>query len=267
MRNGFLILALWIAVAASAQDTLSEPLVDTTTIMVDTLDYDSFSARIPEDTSAFHPLNTRSAAPVHFDRDFKSRYDSDAFNYEERTPDKSLWQRFLDWLARKLSQWFDVKDAETSANILKYVGWTLLILVALGTAYLIARILLRREGRWIFAKSADSGLRYDEMVGNIERTDFDELIRRALVDNDLRLATRYQYLRLLRELSRRGIIEFDKEKTNSEYAYEIREEALRKRFQYLSYLYNYIWYGKFDVDESTYAKTASAFQETITKLV
>lgn len=256
---------LLLSVAATGQDTLSEPVVDTTTVEIDT-ESEQFEARIAVDTSHFQALNPEKAAPLRFDPDFRSRYQSSAFSYKDVTPQKSLWQRFVAWLDRKLKEWFDLRDTETSGNVLTIIGYTLLGIIALVALYFLARALFHREGNWVFSRSPQAGLRYDEGTGNIESADFDDLIRRALAQNDRRLATRYQYLRLLRELSRRGFIEFDKEKTNSEYAYEIREEALRRQFQYLSYLYNYIWYGKFEVDEPTYAKTAVAFQETITKL-
>ncbi len=271
MRNWIVLALSLLSVVATAQDTLSEPLVDTATVMVDTTYVaedgdDTFSARIPADTSAFYAIDPQRTKPVRFEDDFRSRYDSKAFSYEDKKPEKTLWQRFTDWLDRKLREWFDLRDTKTSAQILRYAGWTLLILLGLLVIYFIARAVFRREGKWVFTRSPQAGLRYDDVDGNIEAADFDDLIRKALAENDRRLATRYHYLRLLRELSRREIIEFDKEKTNSQYAYEIRNEALRKQFQYLSYLYNYIWYGKFDVDESTYAKTAAAFQETITRL-
>ena len=71
----------------------------------------------------------------------------------------------------------------------------------------------------------------------------------------------YYYLLLLKNLSQAGIIEYDVEKTNSDYHYEINSEALKKEFSYTSYLYNYIWYGEFDIDISQFQKAKTAFNQ------
>ena len=59
-------------------------------------------------------------------------------------------------------------------------------------------------------------------------------------------------------MSEKGIIEWDIEKTNSDYLYEIKNETRRDEFAYLSYLYNYIWYGEFELDEATFEKAKTA---------
>ena len=40
-------------------------------------------------------------------------------------------------------------------------------------------------------------------------------------------------------------------------------ETRRDEFAYLSYLYNYIWYGEFELDEATFEKAKTAFEKTI----
>jgi hypothetical protein len=64
-------------------------------------------------------------------------------------------------------------------------------------------------------------------------------------------------------MSEKGIIKWDIEKTNSDYLYEITNETRRDEFAYLSYLYNYIWYGEFELDEATFEKAKTAFEKTI----
>jgi hypothetical protein len=64
-------------------------------------------------------------------------------------------------------------------------------------------------------------------------------------------------------MSEKQIIEWDAEKTNSDYVYEIKNEQFKNNFNYLSYLYNYIWYGEFDIDDVTFEKAKASFEKTI----
>jgi len=61
---------------------------------------------------------------------------------------------------------------------------------------------------------------------------------------------------------KKKVIEWDIEKTNSDYLYEIKNEKLRNDFAYLSYLYNYIWYGEFELEEETFTKAIQSFEKT-----
>jgi hypothetical protein len=67
-------------------------------------------------------------------------------------------------------------------------------------------------------------------------------------------------------MSAKQMIVWDIEKTNSDYLYEIKEESQKEEFAYLSYLYNYIWYGEFELDEATFLKAKTAFEKTIKSL-
>jgi hypothetical protein len=64
-------------------------------------------------------------------------------------------------------------------------------------------------------------------------------------------------------MSEKQIIEWDVEKTNSDYLYEIKNERQKEDFAYLSYLYNNIWYGEFTLDEATFEKAKNAFEKSI----
>lgn len=102
---------------------------------------------------------------------------------------------------------------------------------------------------WKFGKKSreKEQLIYEEFE-NIEKSDFEKLIQNALKNNNYRLAVRYYYLLVLQKLSERELIDYHKDKTNTEYQFEIKNVDLRNEFSYISYIYNYVWYGEFDVD-------------------
>ena len=93
--------------------------------------------------------------------------------------------------------------------------------------------------------------------------DFYSSITKAKKENNWRLATRYYYLWLLKSFSDKDIIEWDIEKTNADYLNEISNLELKKEFQFLSYVYEYSWYGEFDLTKTDFERTETTFQKLI----
>ncbi len=106
-------------------------------------------------------------------------------------------------------------------------------------------------------KVADKLIYEDE---DIENTDIEGLLKRALTEKNTRLAVRYYYLLLLQKLSHKEIIKYDKDKTNSEYLFEISNKNIRKDFSYLSYIYSYVWYGDFSLNDSDFARIQERYK-------
>ena len=64
-------------------------------------------------------------------------------------------------------------------------------------------------------------------------------------------------------MAKNHYIEWDIEKTNTDYLYEIKNPIHKEEFTYLSYLYNYIWYGEFEIDERMFQKAENRFKNAI----
>ena len=80
---------------------------------------------------------------------------------------------------------------------------------------------------------------------------------------EMRLSIRYYYLWLLKSMAEKNWIVWDIEKTNTDYLYELQRPAHREAFTYLSYLYNHIWYGEFEINEAEFEQIERSFIEAI----
>lgn len=216
--------------------------------------------KVNEDTSSNIP-------GLKFEEKIKDKYSSSEFEYEIKTSELSAWDRFKQWLAKVFKELFGLSNTNISE---KYVDLTLRIICAaivLYVIYLIVKIILNKEGNWAFGKnSSQSIINYDEIEKNLIQIDFEKLIKETLAQNNHRLAIRYYYLFMLKKMSQKGIIEWQLEKTNSDYEYEIKDSKLKNRFKELSYLYNYIWYGEFDIEDSTFNHSIATFQNILKTL-
>ncbi len=107
----------------------------------------------------------------------------------------------------------------------------------------------------IFAKKRKNSAEVtdDRLVSDLgDLSQYDALISGAENANDLNMATRYLYLKSLKNLSEKGLINFSSDKTNSEYLEEMKSNDYFKEFQSLTHSYEYLWYGKFLIEEKKY---------------
>lgn len=199
-----------------------------------------------------------------FAKNFKKKYTDEAFIYEFKTAEKNAWDRFKEWLANFFKNIFSFTDMKSAANFVDILVRILAILIVVAVIYMIAKAIMNKEGQWIFGKNSDRKIiNYDEIEKNLHLVDFEKLIQKSLALGDNRLTIRYYYLWLLKKMAQRNLIEWDVEKTNSDYLYEIKNDAQKEDFAYLSYLYNNIWYGEFELDETTFTKARNAFEKSI----
>lgn len=81
---------------------------------------------------------------------------------------------------------------------------------------------------------------------------YNALILEAEKHNNFNLGIRYSFLKTLKTLSDRGFINFVPDKTNREYLHEMRSNEYFEEFQSLTRNYEYLWYGKFLIEENDY---------------
>lgn len=193
-------------------------------------------------------------------QDLSSTYSDEAFIYERTVETSGWWTRFKKWLSDKLNSLFNFENRESAAKAIdiaiKVAGVILFLLVI----YFIFRAIVNKEGKWVFGKSSDKNIiPVTDLESNIHAVDFKALIKTAEQEGNYRMAVRYYYLWLLKALTNAEIIEYDVEKTNSDYFNEITTPSTQEDFAYTSYLYNYIWYGEFDVDDHQFKQAKLAF--------
>ncbi|WP_169669626.1 hypothetical protein [Flavivirga algicola] len=197
-----------------------------------------------------------------FDENFKNRYSSSKYNYEgkkivTKTPQGS--GNYEDYKNGKPK----LKEKNNRDGITINLGplsWLFYLAIGIAVGYLVY-ILLNEGGSGLFSSRNTKTLNtYDDITAeNIEHADIHALIKKAENDHNYRLAIRYYYLLVLKTLSLKNHIKFEDDKTNSEYLNEISEKPFHEKFAYTSYLYNYIWYGKFAVDIEQYTKAKGNF--------
>jgi len=198
---------------------------------------------------------------TYFKDNFKDHYSGDDFNYSiNDTGGVNLMQRilrkFFNWVGDVFGFEIDFLDYQT----LEFIVYGLLGVVVL---YLLIKFLLQNPVSSVF-KTEDKAIDgFSYVEENIEQIDFDKLIGKALKENNYRLATRYLYLKSLKSLANKKVIEWHYDKTNSDYLNEISDHNLKTLFKRVSYIYDYVWYGEFQIDEISFNKNKDDFNQLI----
>ena len=203
-----------------------------------------------------------------FPSNFKENYSGEEYIYENDKVSQGWFTRFKEWIAKKLKEWFDFNNETNPSNVADFLIKLFYVLIILAVIFIIVKAILNNEGRWVFGKKSDRKIiKVDDIETNLHIVDFNSLVKDAISSENYRLAVRFYYLWVLKELTRKEIIEYDVEKTNSDYLNEIQNKNLKAEFGYASYLYNYIWYGEFKVEENEFQKALSQFKSLINTIV
>lgn len=196
----------------------------------------------------------------------KYRADKD-FNYEEEKVNKepTFLERFFNWLGRKLLQFlewlFGVKYAKgifgTILSALPYI-------IAGIVLFLIVKFFLKVNFNSIVATSKNTPIvAITEEEELIKGKDISKLIAQAIQQKNYRLAVRYYYLNTLKELEAKEFIIWEQQKTNEDYSKEIAQPTIRDSFVNLTRLYDFVWYGNFDINETEFFQVESDFIKAI----
>jgi hypothetical protein len=227
----FIAIASWATELSAAKDSIVSPAFDSSVIDV----------REPSDEAQ------------------QKIYSDDDWKYVEEKPSDqqdSFFDRLLDKLLRSF---FDdvVDDVSDSGGKKRANGWTIFLLI-IGVALIVFFILKATGtgGNAMFRRKSKLKEDVDATVEDVDihAINYESQIETALKASDYRLAVRLWFLRSLKEMTDRDLIQWKIDKTNSDYFYELSGSGLEQQFGRVSLIYDYIWYGEFEVDEMGYRK-------------
>ncbi|THV58747.1 DUF4129 domain-containing protein [Flagellimonas alvinocaridis] len=185
-----------------------------------------------------------------------------AFDYEVVQQEEiGWWNDITNWFYNVLIQFFEWLFGVESA--VGYLAIFLRILPYILLAiflYLIIRFFLKVNVRSLIHNEKNPNtvvLSEEERI--IKTEDIQQLIKNALAENNYRLAIRYYYLFILKLLSERELIDWQRQKTNDDYSNELSNSPLKDHFNKATWLYDYIWYGEFNIDQEHYTKAETVF--------
>jgi len=200
--------------------------------------------------------------PMNLSEESIEKYKDDReFDYTEIESSESIWERFTRWLGEVWRQFWSwlLGDYQGNSFLNAFVEILPYIILTGIVIFLIWLFIKLNPGSRLLKSKEAPEVFFTEDEEIIKSKNIHDLIQKALSNKDYRLAVRYYYLLILKKLSESELIEYEFDKTNSDYINEITTPGINENFRKVTTLYDYIWYGSFAVTETDYSKAQSAF--------
>ena len=208
------------------------------------------SAKIVTDTTKVQTKKFDAKALQHLKADQDFNYNGQA------TGGESVWDIFWNWVWYHLARIF---------RAIPYGGtifqWLLIGACVALFVFIIAKSLGIDPIQMIRGGARKVEVPYSESLENIHEINFDEEIEKAVALHNYRLAVRLLYLKCLKQLSDRNLIQWKIDKTNSAYIYELSDPNQRQTFSRLTRQFEFVWYGNFAIDQQAFGNINQMFQD------
>ena len=189
--------------------------------------------------------------------DILDKYKNDPeFDYDGGPEEADDWiTKIKNWINHQLIR---LSSSKVYSILLDYLYYGLMIIALI----LIIRGLIKADRRGLlFGKINSNEIKMIESEEDISQINFDELIAAAAERKDYKLAVRYLFLKSLKLLSEKELIELRNNKTNHQYLSEIKNNRISNAFKIATSRFEWIWYGDFPVDEKVMKSSQNDFNE------
>lgn len=177
-------------------------------------------------------------------------------NYQyQPKPYKPTWfTRFMNWLLNLFDSVFSQKGSNRFFNLVKQ-------LLVLALVIIIASAILNVKITELFFKKPKSNYNpaHDFLNENIHELNFDQLIAEASAGQNYRKAIRLLYLKTLKQLTDQNLIDWQPNKTNRDYLAELQLSTFYPPFEQATFVFNYVWYGNFNINPHDYGVISTQF--------
>jgi len=187
-----------------------------------------------------------------------------------RLPDntiKALREDKAFWYANETFKKKEKKKKEVSFTAHPFFQ-TVIWFIIIGGFVTFLFLYLYNSNAALFRKS--SSIAEEEMdaaeTSDIFTINYQKEIDKAVGLSNYRLAVRLMFLRLLRNLSDKNIIQYKQDSTNFDYMIQLRSTKLYHDFFRLARNYEYSWYGQFDIGKEKYSIIKNEFDNFEHKL-
>ncbi|MFC7357603.1 hypothetical protein ACFQO1_07885 [Jejudonia soesokkakensis] len=192
-----------------------------------------------------------------YDEQLSEKYSGDTYDYDKLEGEaENLITQFLNWFFRKIGELFGI---DISPEMIIFLRFFFYVIIGIIIVYIIVRLLVGERASSFFTRKSTLVAPLNIQEEHIETIDLDVYITDALSEKNYRLAIRYMYLKSLKMLSLKNIIDWHFDKTNTDYYHEITNTDIKEGFKKVSYLYDNIWYGEYVLDENGFYKAQQDF--------
>lgn len=180
--------------------------------------------------------------------------------------DKEKWAKAVegvDYTDEKKRKEKKKKDYDLPSSFFGDMSWIKYLFYVLGIIglgillyYIIQHTMLLQGGQ----KKNDKAYTIEDAEDNLLETDLQRFLKEALAKGDYKMAIRVYYLEILKQLSLKKQIKWQRDKTNNEYLREMRKQDHFKDFRSVTRTFERAWYGDATIGKDVYAEISPEFE-------
>lgn len=194
----------------------------------------------------------------------------DDFNYSIAPNEANVFERIWAWLGRVVKRilsfiFDDIGPAVgVLAAIVKAIPWIVLGLLLFFILKFFLKVNTRNATDVLETIPSIQLTNDEELINNMQ---LNELIAQAIQVKDYRLAVRFHYLLILQKLTDKELIVWQQEKTNEDFIREVAKLKIASDFTEITQLYDFVWYGNFEINEPEFLKATTLFNTLKNKIL
>lgn len=236
VRRLILLLLLTIPLFTFAQDTSESPLSESP----DEVESSAVETQIIPDTPTLRSVPDTIPVQLKNKKEFAYANDS-AWWKKERTQDNTF--------GNSIENFFTSRKVRT----------VVYILLALLIVYIVYRVIVVNK-LYLFYNRHERKEEGEETKAIFSDSEIQQKINLAISSADYRSAVRFLYIQVLQILDQKKMIRYQEDATNAYYVGQMNPTVHGKIFQYLTQVYEYVWYGKFDLSPMQFEKIHADFK-------
>lgn len=216
-------------------------------------------SEIPQDTKA--PIIT-----VKNYKEVLARYESEEFTYSENIKDRIS---FVDRLIARLRNWLSDLMPQSNYEFKETFYYILGGIAVIILVYIVYKLIYSKNAFFRKDKNEGEDTESDELTyveKNLMNTNLQPYLKDAVTNQDFSLAIRYLQLLNIQKLAEAELIKWKYSKTNSDFANEIDNNLLKKDFQQCTRIFEYVWFGDFQLNQPDFERYQQDFKQFQSKI-
>ncbi len=208
-----------------------------------------------------------------YDESYEESYDEEVYLMEEKKFDKEEWKKITKGVSfsdeepkeetkkpKEQPQKQNITLPVFNGGIIKVIFFALILVVL---AFILFKLFGGKASLKNAALKTDSKIYSEDPEDDIKESDLEAHLRLALNNKAYRQAIRIYYLMVLKELSLCELIDWKKDKTNSEYIRELNQKPYFNEFRIITIAFERVWYGDIDIQEAEYNALSPRFKKLV----
>lgn len=187
--------------------------------------------------------------------------------YDESQSHENNGETYKQKRSKKGEQYQNNSNPEKNDSFdLSGVNVLLYIVLALLFVFLILRIFQIQFNKKKRTQNGSNTVLLEDNPDELIKNELVSKLETALKSANYNTALRFLFLQLLEQLQQKGIIEWNKYKTNGEYLKELEDAEYYIGMRSFTYDYEYFWFGEYHLSETEYALLFDKYSQLIDKI-